>query len=149
MLQERRVDVLRRLAVATFVLALVMASCASRPWTFTVVPGDRPMILRIDDGDGDMQFLIPDSTVPNADGGIVLDVPPRAAGTIELIDPQTCEPVAQADIPQTGPGVLVTYWQTYRNGETDLVWELDAGIDTKLENPTAPISVTAQCRVPA
>ena len=104
------------------------------------------MILRIHGAEGGRAWLNPDSTVPNSDGGVVLDLQPRSAGSIELIDPTTCATVARADLPQTGPGVLVTYWQTYgADNAGDLRWELQADVDTMLEEPSPAIPSTTQC----
>jgi hypothetical protein len=104
------------------------------------------MIIRIHDTEGDRAWLIPDSTVPNSDGGIVLDLQRRPAGSIELIDPRTCEAVAHADLPATDPSVLVTYWQTYgADNAGDLEWKVQAAVDTMLAEPTPPIPGTTQC----
>lgn len=135
----------RDIAIPLLLCTFILLGCASRPWTFTVLPGERPMILRIRTDGVDREWLLPDWTVPNADAGIVLDVPARAEGSIALIDPRTCKAVAHVDLPNTGPGVLVTYWQTY--SEDMLMWQVEAAVDTMLAEPTAALSGTAPCLV--
>jgi hypothetical protein len=95
------------------------------------------MIVRVHDNARTDEWLIPAFVEGITDLAIVLKVEPQPTGPIELVDPRTCRPVAQAAIPHEGAGVLVQYGQAYEANQ--LVWTLTASVDTMLQDPTPAV----------
>ena len=101
-----------------------------------------PMVLRVhDDGDLSREWLIP-LPAENQPDYVFLDAEMRPSGPIQLIDPMTCEVVATASPPATGPGVRVSFNRVNLDSER---WELTAQVDTLLFPPTTPLSSGTYC----
>lgn len=100
-----------------------------------------PMIVRVHDGDRSQDWLIPLMTDSQPDY-LFLDTVPRPTGPIELLEPDTCQVVASASPPRSGPGVRVTFNRIDLESER---WELSAQVDTLLFPPTAPLASGTYC----
>src|SRR5215208_4359375 len=101
-----------RILAGAFLTASLMASCGGRPWTLMVeldgasMPPS-PMILRVHDGDRSREWLIPLLANDEPDY-LFLHAETRPSGPLELLEPGSCQVVATASPPRTGPGVRVT-----------------------------------------
>ena len=99
------------------------------------------MIVRVHDGDRSRDWLIP-VLADDKPEYLFLDAEARPSGPIELVEPGSCQVVATASPPRTGPGVRVTFNRIDLEGER---WGLAAEVDTLLFPPTAPLASGTYC----
>lgn len=127
--------------ITVFVLFFAGAFAPSRPWALAVFRGDQDMMVRIHYGSESQDWLMPGLDLEGPEV-LFLALSARPAGPIELVDPGDCRIVARAQLPQTGRGVLVSYWF---DGESEQ-WELNANVDTMLDEVRSGIASVPACR---
>ena len=134
-----------RTLTAAFAIALVMASCSTGPWRLAVrldlsSMQPSPMILRVHDEDQSREWLIP-VWVEDQPEEVFLDLEPRPSGPIELLEAGTCKVLAIADLPTSGAGVRVDFWE---DGEAEK-WMLIARVGVVDDVQGPPLESGTYC----